>query len=1082
MKVKYDKILGRLREKDKTISLNPTGEAKTELIYDENQEWQTAKAEATGFQINFDAEGTPAHGNKHINLRVNAGFLLGSVIEPNSKYATLLETVESFDPAAIHSAAPIFPDKNSDVLVGNIRTITWYEALNTDVSFYAISKTDGTRYDGNCPFINLSHINITELDFSKYGIDSFILVASGEQPLPESAYDIYISFDYVKHVDTYQMLAVDGAVPAGGSLSFTRAASIEATGGKISLSIKNLVGWLPSTDLNIDLFNQTERVGTLTINAANLHGLDPANTTDYQRIDLPMTDFNLFGNFISRMVVRPSGSWPAGSFLFDWIVLTSASLTDNFQSIIDQLNQNIINAGDLITNELKSYVGDLINNLTITWEQITGSPVLNQEFKDYISNLLENLTVKWEQIIGSPVLNQTLIDLLNQYRTGIIQQIENIVVGDTVTNALKTYIDNLLTEIRNQLTEVTNATTINQTLLTEIQNQITEIDQIVQYITKGDTITQEYKDYLEQKFTTIQQTIQNITEGAVITEEIKQYIDDSLTELTTLLQQYIDNSVGEAITNNTTITGEATRLISGTITWIENLDFLVSPLVYQILNRIFRTGIENLITIPANTENKPRFAVIYADIFGNVGYILGTAAPAPAVPHVNDSTQIALTTIYIAALGTIPTPDPDGETGDIETVVIYDENIEWTTTKVEETGMTIDLAATTSPQHGTKHIALTVAASGEPGGFENLGLQTNVYTGDFFASLGILGGSNTFGLALDTLFPANKTDILTGDIRTLTWYKVSRQDVSGYAISQTSGERFNLSCSFVNSTIIDKRELNLLTQTSTEFILEADQDLVNGKYDINLTVGHTQYIQQFKVLTTGGLITPSAAKITFTAPEAVSILGGSISLSLKQSAAWLASTGLILELYNAAAKVGSLSIVPGSLQGFNPANSEYQRLTISVADFTPTAAQITALVIRPVNEWPNSVLDIDNIRLQIDPNQTGLAVADHIEDISFEYRDISEAGQVYTIDPAASYGYRVKEIVLRTTAGNVTAKLKINNTDITGLSAVASTNANQTFKATALNNLVKEDILTLETVSVTNGATAIIGKVRYIRN
>ncbi|MDP2059238.1 MAG: hypothetical protein Q8J97_05830, partial [Flavobacteriaceae bacterium] len=377
-------------------------------------------------------------------------------------------------------------------------------------------------------------------------------------------------------------------------------------------------------------------------------------------------------------------------------ILSNQQLIDYLNSLIDQINQNTINNGDLITNELKAYVDNLFDNLTITWDQIIGSPEFNQEFKDYIQNLLDNLTITWEQIIGSPVLNQQLIDLLNQYKQDIENNFAEYVLGETVTNELKQYIDNLLNEIRNQLQEVINATTLNTTLLTDIQNQIDEINNLITTIQAGDEITQEYKDYLEQKFQDIQNQITEITEGAVITEEISNYIDNSLTELKEYLEEFVNNTVQNVVENyieeivQNITTGESTRLISGTITHVDFLDFLVSPLVYQILNNRY-TSAQVTVTIPPNTDENPRFAVIYADVFGNVGYILGTAAENPAVPRVNDSTQILLTIVYIAALGTEPAPDPDPDpiTGELVTTVIYDENIEWTTEKTQETGVVI---------------------------------------------------------------------------------------------------------------------------------------------------------------------------------------------------------------------------------------------------------------------------------------------------------------------------------------------------------------------------------------------------------
>ena len=697
---------------------------------------------------------------------------------------------------------------------------------------------------------------------------------------------------------------------------------------------------------------------------------------------------------------------------FNWSQITgditsNQDLINYLNSLIDLIEQNNMVAGDQITNELKAYVQNLLDNLTITWEQINGSPAFNEEFKTYIDNEIQELTNYLTEIIGSPVTNTELLTLLDQYKTDILNEVENYVLGETVTNELKQYIDNLLQNIQNKLNEVINATTLNEAYLTEIQNQIDNINTVIQNIQEGDNIDQTYKDYIDNQFNDIYDTINQITEGDQITEEIKQYIDDSLTEITEGLQQFIDNyitnNIEEIVEEITNITGESTRLISGSITWLQDLDFQVSDLVYQILNRRYSSSAK-VVTIPANAANDPVFAVIYADIYGQVGSIVGVPAAAPSVPLVNDQTQIALTTVYIPALGTEPAPDPDGETDDIVTTIIYDENIEWATTKVEEAGITINLKDVTEPSTGAKHINMTVAAGGSTN--ENLGLTSSTKRVSKKSNVSGSGEyiNTPFAGSLFNFFPDLNTDKTVDGIRTLTWYNIKHSDITVKAVSRATGQEYKLRCIAVDPELFEVPALGFSVQGSRIYRLDSSTQLPGGTtYDTYFTIRYTRYEQKYRVQGTG-FVNPVNTEMSFTAPEATNIKAGKLSLDLKTTIEWLATTGLLLELWNDTEKVGSLALAAGDpdgesasgrryvqadLRGFNPDNTfDYQRITLPIIDFSPSSDQITKLVIRPVNGWPAGAFYIDNIQLQ-----TG--IDEEIEpDKYVESADLDETGKL----------------------------------------------------------------------------------------
>jgi hypothetical protein len=442
---------------------------------------------------------------------------------------------------------------------------------------------------------------------------------------------------------------------------------------------------------------------------------------------------------------------------------------------------------------------------------------------------------------------------------------------------------------------------------------------------------------------------------------LKQYIDDSIltlqTALTKLISSSVNNQIQLYIQEILNQGGQATRLISGSVVWIENLDFLVSVLEYQILNQRI-TAPETLVTIPPNEVNNPVFAVIYADIQGNVGYILGTPAADPAVPLVDDSTQIALTTVLIPALGTAPEP------GTITTEVIYNENTEWITGKLEEAGVVINLENTTEPATGTKHISIAVTAG-----------NATELKGALLTSPAIQDGLNvtipaitpaTLSYNISELFADHKTNSVSGLIRHLVYYRIlRRQAIVAYLIDRTDGAKYDLLLGTWSNQNYTFPGYNLTVQVANTIVFDTmGQSIPVGNYALVVS-GFTRYDQTYNI-TEAPNITPVSSAISLTRPvSAIDATGGNISLSIKIGAAWLANTGLLFDLYNGTTKTGTAAMLPGNLYGFNSENvAEYQRVIIPISAFNVSSRLITKLVIRPVNAWPNGSLYLDNIVLQ----------------------------------------------------------------------------------------------------------------------
>lgn len=518
---------------------------------------------------------------------------------------------------------------------------------------------------------------------------------------------------------------------------------------------------------------------------------------------------------------------------------------------------------------------------------------------------------------------------------------------------------------------------------------------------------------------------------------------------------------------NRNLNPDSTRLIDGSYYWIENLDFQFEPLIYEILGQRVQS-VAQKVTIPANVSADPMFALIYGDIFGNLGYILGTPAPDPAIPLVGPATQIALVPVYIDGLGTQPATPPATE-------IIYDENVEWATAKTEETGLTINLADTTNPAANLKNIK--IAFAGAAGG---AWISQNQVVSSFTAhtEINIPVETNLVDIPVSALSAQHKTDTIIGTTRRLSWLnwmklnqvKITLTDL----IDPNNVYRLNPQTGYPTENF---------TVAALGFSVVVPQTL-SGSYNGNIPAGDYQLIvenlttyDQYFTQAAAETFAPTAAKIAFTRTAPIDVTGGNIKLSMFGSADWLANTALLFELWNGTAQVGSLTILPGNLRGFNPALAQHQQIILSVADFHPTSNVITALTIRPLNSWPNnSDFYIDNIVLQAAITQPATQI---IEDMTFDYRDAA-LNNVYEIDPLASYGYKILSLVIKTDADTATAEVKINAAQVTGLAAVAATNVNQVIEATGANIVQPGDVVKI-TLTGIGTATAINGKIRLIR-
>lgn len=136
-------------------------------------------------------------------------------------------------------------------------------------------------------------------------------------------------------------------------------------------------------------------------------------------------------------------------------------------------------------------------------------------------------------------------------------------------------------------------------------------------------------------------------------------------------------------------------LISGgEVTWINGLTFYVSPAVY-VIEGVLYTSAGGNITLDAADPTNPRIDLIALNATGAIK-ITGTPAPDPQKPQVIPSTQLELTSVLVNPGATTP--------GGVNRLMIYDENVEWTTAA---TNITANFNNTTLPFTNSKSIDIS---------------------------------------------------------------------------------------------------------------------------------------------------------------------------------------------------------------------------------------------------------------------------------------------------------------------------------------------------------------------------------------
>ena len=143
----------------------------------------------------------------------------------------------------------------------------------------------------------------------------------------------------------------------------------------------------------------------------------------------------------------------------------------------------------------------------------------------------------------------------------------------------------------------------------------------------------------------------------------------------------------------------------GNVTWTGGLNFAITPAVYYISLTRYESTHETATLDAADTLN--RIDVLALDTLKQVVILKGTPSANPQKPTIDPQAHIELTNVLLLAGDTIPSQT----TGDsITNVIVYDENLEWTTSA---TGVVVDFAYPTSPYKGDSCVSVGTIGRGD---------------------------------------------------------------------------------------------------------------------------------------------------------------------------------------------------------------------------------------------------------------------------------------------------------------------------------------------------------------------------------
>lgn len=225
-------------------------------------------------------------------------------------------------------------------------------------------------------------------------------------------------------------------------------------------------------------------------------------------------------------------------------------------------------------------------------------------------------------------------------------------------------------------------------------------------------------------------------------------------------------------------------VIGGYVSWLDSLNFNVSPAAYY-LNGVLYTTTSTDITLDAADATLDRIDILVVDTTGTAYYITGVPAANPQKPTVDPSYQLELTQVLVQAGATVPF----GVTNSI----VYDENNEWV---VSYTGMTVDAESTTSPFYGDTCMEVTNIGRMDSMSFTNTtAVNYTDYTTIGFAIKLKAAMTNQMDLYMsfysDGVMVSNEI-LVTVDKANATTWQVVQLSISDFSFSSSSVKQIRL--------------------------------------------------------------------------------------------------------------------------------------------------------------------------------------------------------------------------------------------------------------------------------------------------
>lgn len=480
---------------------------------------------------------------------------------------------------------------------------------------------------------------------------------------------------------------------------------------------------------------------------------------------------------------------------------------------------------------------------------------------------------------------------------------------------------------------------------------------------------------------------------------------------------------------STTPADTRSMLISGAIVYKSGLTYASTDIVYQILGQKYTAQAKEL-TLAAAHSTLSRMDVFYVDTFGNLQVMTGTPASTPTSPILN-STQLEVMTALLAPAALVPS--------NIDIELVYDENVEWSTSESHDTNITVDFASTTAPLNGSTRIKVDIAipdteiavplhyigekyqggvifwlnAAGTAGLIASetdtaLDVFWSALSGFSVYSTGATGSAIGTGQANMTLMLANDAakDQAVRFCDTLIvdnyddWYLPSEKE-----LDRMYFRRYEIG-GFANKTYWASTESAWNKARCIAFAsgVPYTRDK-NNRYCVrairafdDTTLPANQPITSYKISETG---------LTFVAPAPVDVASGILSLNIKSSLPWLQNSILQIESFLGTVRTGSVALSPAtSMFSYKPDDDSWQMIALQMYQFAPSKPTLDSFKISLIGSWPNNIdLGFDDIRYQHSAIVTAADVLPGGKSIvEFPVATSTPSIENYNKDYAAKYG------------------------------------------------------------------------------